>query len=55
MTTGIVNENAEEEKTKLQLEPVVEVLQKDVDEPPLFVKIKRVSYGVNTNWINEIQ
>ena len=43
MTTGIVNENTEGEKVKLQLDPIVEVLPKDVAEPPLIVKIREVS------------
>ena len=43
MTSGIVNENAEEKKTMLEPESVVEVLPKTVPEPPLYVKIRDVS------------
>ena len=43
MTTGIANENAEEEKTMLQLEPMIEVLPKPEIEPSLYVKIRKVS------------
>ena len=43
MTSGIVNENAEEKKTMLEPESTVEVLPKTVQEPPLYVKIKQVS------------
>ena len=43
MTTGIANENAEEEKTKLHVEPMIEVLPKHEVEPPLYVKIREVS------------
>ena len=43
MTSGIVNENAEEKKTMLEPEAVVEVLPKTVPEPPLYVKIRDVS------------
>ena len=49
MTTGIANENAEEEKTKLQVEPMIEVLPKHEVEPPLYVKIREVS-----TWFHEI-
>ena len=43
MTSSIVNENAEEKKTMLEPESMVEVLPKTVQEPPLYVKIKQVS------------
>ena len=46
---GIVNENGEEEKVKLEVEPMVEeVLPKEVPvEPPLYIKIKEVSLQIN--------
>ena len=43
MTSGVVNENAEEKKTMLEPEAMVEVLPKTVQEPPLYVKIRDVS------------
>ena len=49
MTTGIANENAEEEKLKLpEIEPMVEVLPKPANEPPLYVKIREVSNIINS-------
>ena len=43
MSTGISNENAEEEKAKLNLEPMVEILPKREAEPSLYAKIREVS------------
>lgn len=43
MTSGIVNENAEEKETMLEPEAVVEVLPGAVPEPPLYVRIGDVS------------
>ena len=43
MSTGISNENAEEEKAKLNVEPMVEILPKREAEPSLYAKIREVS------------
>ena len=43
MSTGISNENAEEEKAKLNMEPMVEILPKRTVEPSLYQKIREVS------------
>ena len=43
MSTGISNENAEEEKAKLNEEPMVEILTKREAEPSLYAKIREVS------------
>ena len=43
MSTGISNENAEEEKAKLNVEPMVEILPKPTVEPSLYQKIREVS------------
>ena len=43
MSSGLSNENADEEKAKLNMEPMVEILPKRTVEPSLYQKIREVS------------
>ena len=52
MTTGLANENADEEKAKLNMEPMVEVLPKQTVEPSLYAKIRTVSMKLQVLVIN---